>query len=90
MCDCRAEGCGTLMLQSMHSMDSDASTHGSVVAVMHATAVNQDGRSSSLTAPNGPSQQQAIRAALEASGLQPHQLNALQLHGTGQIALLAV
>ena len=79
------------MLQSMHSMDSDGlGRHNSVVAVMHATAVNQDGRSSSLTAPNGPSQQQAIRAALAASGLQPHQLNALQLHGTGQTVLFAV
>lgn len=54
------------------------------LAFMHATAVNQDGRSSSLTAPNGPSQQGVIRQALQASGLEPYQLHALQLHGTGQ------
>ena len=53
------------------------------VAVIRSTAVNQDGRSSSLTAPNGPAQQEVIRSALAAAGLQPHQVAALQLHGTG-------
>ena len=56
---------------------------------MHATAVNQDGRSSSLTAPNGPSQQGVIRQALQASALGPHQMHALQLHGTGMQLTLA-
>ena len=55
----------------------------SVLAVIHAAAVNQDGRSSSLTAPNGPSQQAVIRQALQASALEPSQMQALQLHGTG-------
>ena len=68
------------MLQSMHSMAEDDS---SPLAIIHATAVGQDGRSSSLTAPNGPSQQQAIRQALEAACLEPHQVHAMQLHGTG-------
>ena len=31
--------------------------NNSVGALLHSSAVNQDGRSSSLTAPNGPSQQ---------------------------------
>ena len=54
-----------------------------VVAFIHAAAVNQDGRSSSLTAPNGPSQQAVIRQALQAAALEPSQMHALQLHGTG-------
>ena len=80
----RAEGCGTVMLQNADESQNSAQQGGqAVLAYMHATAVNQDGRSSSLTAPNGPSQQGVIRQALQASPLEPHQIQALQLHGTG-------
>ena len=56
---------------------------GRVRAVLKGSAVNQDGRSSSLTAPNGPSQQGIIRQALQASALEPCDVQSLQLHGTG-------
>ena len=54
-----------------------------MLAFKHAPAVHQDGRSSSLTAPNGPSQQGVLRQALQAGRLEPHHIQALQLHGTG-------
>ena len=64
------------------------------LAILLATSVNQDGRSSSLTAPNGPSQQAALRRALAAaSAVYPHlaagadgrrlTVSSAQLHGTG-------
>ncbi|GAX83383.1 hypothetical protein CEUSTIGMA_g10808.t1, partial [Chlamydomonas eustigma] len=48
-------------------------------------AINQDGRSSALTAPNGPAQQEVMRQALvdNCLGLQPRDVSALGLHGTG-------
>ena len=39
------------------SFSGSGSETGNVAGLVQASAVNQDGRSSSLTAPNGPSQQ---------------------------------
>ena len=41
------------------------------VAVLRATATNQDGRSSGLTAPNGPSQRALISTAMQRAGQPP-------------------
>lgn len=76
----RGEGCGVVLLQTDGAADG---LGAAVLAVFQGSAVNQDGRSSSLTAPNGPSQQAAVRQALQAAALEPQQMNALQLHGTG-------
>ncbi len=75
----RAEGCAVALLGT-------AARSGNItppLAVLAATAVNQDGRSSSLTAPNGPAQQEVIRQALADSHVRPENVQALQMHGTG-------
>jgi len=75
----RGEACVVLEIRTL-SGDADIALHsGSLVA----SAVNQDGRSSSLTAPNGPSQQRAIRGALRAASMDPTALDGLEMHGTG-------
>ena len=91
----RAEACGVLHLtvtsphQAQHS-PSASRTAIQPLALIAATAVNQDGRSSSLTAPNGPAQQAVIRAALAQAGAPPQALTGLQMHGTGQYGVEAL
>lgn len=76
----RGEGCGVMVLKRL----SDARRDGDrILAVLRATAVNQDGRSNGLTAPNGASQENLLRTALARAGLRPTDLGYVECHGTG-------
>ena len=76
----RGEGCGVLVLRRL----ADALRDGDpVLAVIHGTAVNHDGRSSGLTVPNGGAQQAVIRRALADAGREPAAVDYVEAHGTG-------
>ncbi|MBO0881782.1 MAG: type I polyketide synthase, partial [Mycobacterium sp.] len=76
----RSEGCGVVVLKRL----SDAVRGGDRVwALVRGSAVNQDGASSGQTVPNGPAQQALLWQALEASRLQPCDIDYIEAHGTG-------
>jgi len=60
-------------------------SHKGPLAFILATAVNQDGRSSSLTAPNGPAQSKLIGKAIVMGGINPYSISSIVVHGTGEL-----
>ncbi|MFE7115632.1 thioester reductase domain-containing protein [Streptomyces sp. NPDC057654] len=78
----RGEGCGVVVLKRL----ADALADGDpVLAVIHGSAVNHDGRSSGISVPSGQAQQEVIRAALADAGVAPARIGYVEAHGTGTL-----
>jgi len=76
----RSDGVGVVVLRRL----ADALADGQrVYAVVHGTAVNQDGRSNGLTAPNRFSQREVVAAACRRARITPAQVTFIEAHGTG-------
>ena len=76
----RGEGCVMLVLKRL----SDALRDGDPIqAVLHGTAINQDGRSTGLTAPNLAAQRDLLCAALRDASVSAGQIDYVEEHGTG-------
>ncbi|MFD3309670.1 beta-ketoacyl synthase N-terminal-like domain-containing protein [Streptomyces sp. NPDC058694] len=72
----RGEGCGVVVLKRLADAERDGDR---VLAVIHATAVNSDGRSNGLTAPNSEAQCALLAEAHTA----PTTVDYVEAHGTG-------
>ncbi|NJK50439.1 acyltransferase domain-containing protein [Candidatus Gracilibacteria bacterium] len=79
----KGEGCGMVVLKRLSDAIADKDN---ILAVIRGSAVNHNGRSSSLIAPHGPSQQAVIRQALEMGGVEPNQIDYIEVQGTGTAA----
>ncbi|MEU1287771.1 SDR family NAD(P)-dependent oxidoreductase [Kitasatospora sp. NPDC005856] len=76
----RGEGAGLVVLQRL----DDALAQGSpVLCVIRGSAVNNDGGGAGLTAPDARAQEAVIRRAYHRSGVDPAEVQYVELHGTG-------
>ena len=76
----RAEGCGVVFLKRLSDAIRDKD---SILAVIKASAVNNDGKSAGLTVPNGISQEAVMRKALSQTDISSDGIGYIEAHGTG-------
>ncbi|MDQ0988601.1 type I polyketide synthase [Streptomyces sp. V2I9] len=76
----RGEGCAVVALRRL----SDALADGDrVYALVHGSAVNNDGATDGLTAPSHGAQTEVLRSAWENAGVAPSAVAYVEAHGTG-------
>jgi 3-oxoacyl-(acyl-carrier-protein) synthase/aryl carrier-like protein len=75
-----AEGAGMVLLKAAAQARRDRDT---IYAVIKGIAVNNDGRTVGPSAPNMQAQKDVMHAALEKSGLQPQEIEYVEVNGSG-------
>ena len=76
----RSDGAGMVVLKPLAAAVEDGDA---IYAVVHGSAINQDGRSRGLTVPGQNAQEAVIKAAARAGGVSISQLAFVEAHGTG-------
>ncbi len=76
----RGEGAGVVMLKRLSQAIADRDR---VYAVIRATGVNQDGRTTGISLPNSGAQQDLIRSVLQRGQIAPASIQYVEAHGTG-------
>jgi acyl transferase domain-containing protein/thioesterase domain-containing protein/acyl carrier protein len=76
----RAEGVGAIILKPLSAAQRDADR---IYALLCATGINQDGRTTGLTVPSGAAQEALIRQVCGTAGIEPAQIRYVEAHGTG-------
>lgn len=76
----RSEGCGVVVLKRLDDAIADGDP---IAAVVHGSAINQDGRTNGLTAPSRAAQREVICAALSDAAVTASDVGYVEGHGTG-------
>lgn len=76
----RGEGGGVILLKRLSDAIRDKNE---ILGIIRGTGINQDGKSNGLTAPNGESQEKLIRKTMIHAGVNPLDIDYVEMHGTG-------
>jgi acyl transferase domain-containing protein/acyl carrier protein len=76
----RGEGGGVLILKRLEDAVKDGNN---IYAVIRGSLVNQDGKTVGITVPNGDQQKQLLKEVYGRAGIDPKDVQYVELHGTG-------
>ena len=76
----RAEGCGMVVLKPLAAALAEGDD---VVAVIHGTGVNSDGRTKGISLPNPDAQERLLRDVYDEFGIDAADVRYVEAHGTG-------
>lgn len=77
---CRADACGTVIIKRLEDALADKDN---VLAVVLATATNHSADAVSITHPHGGTQEILYRSILDMAGVDPLDVDYVEMHGTG-------
>ncbi|KAJ4306093.1 hypothetical protein N0V88_000889 [Collariella sp. IMI 366227] len=77
---CRGDGCASVIVKRLEDAVAD---HDRVLAVVLGTATNHSAGAISITHPHGPTQSELSTAILDDAGVDPLDVDYVEMHGTG-------
>nr|WP_281384574.1 type I polyketide synthase [Flavihumibacter stibioxidans] len=78
----RGEGGGVIVLKPLSAAKADGDP---IYAIIHGSAMKQDGRTNGLMAPSSEAQSAMLREAYLKAGIPPESIQYVETHGTGTI-----
>ncbi|GAB1313853.1 hypothetical protein MFIFM68171_04063 [Madurella fahalii] len=77
---CRGDGCASVIVKRLEDAEADQDR---ILAVILGTATNHSADAISITHPHGPTQSALSTAVLDEAGVDPHDVDYVEMHGTG-------
>lgn len=77
---CRADACATVIMKRLEDAIAD---NDNILATLLATATNHSADAISITHPHGPTQEILYKSILDKAGIDPVDIDYVEMHGTG-------
>ena len=77
---CRGDGIGTVIIKRLEDAEAD---NDRILGVILETITNHSANAVSITHPHAPTQEDLFKKVMDDAGVDPHDVNYVEMHGTG-------